>query len=106
MEYYNAAVSFLSTHPIAYTVVVAGFSAVGGHKAIEAGIDKIVKGAATYQDGKLKAAGLPPARRKQVLLEEALAADRAAADLRAVAAGIVLESIPAPTVPTAPPAAP
>lgn len=90
---YNAVVSFLSSHPVAYTLIVGGVSAFGGHQAIEAGFDHLIKSAATYQDAKLRSAGLPASRRKQVLLDEALAADRAAADLRTVAAGIIVPTI-------------
>lgn len=87
-----------SSYPVAWTLGVAAFSALGGRAALVALGDRLVKKAATWEDANLAAAGLSPDQRKLVLEDQARAAERAAADLRAVAAAIVVAT-PAPPAP-------
>jgi hypothetical protein len=86
--YVHAAHEIESQYPLAYTALTLAFGAWGGVKGLAKLGDTLVKKAASWEDAKLKSAGLSPAQRKIVLEDEARAAERAAADLRAVAAAI------------------
>ena len=110
--YVEAAKAVMVAHPVSYTLVVAGASALGGRAALVALGDSLVRKAATWEDAKMKSAGLTPDQRKLVLEDQAKAADRTAAALRAQAAAIVPPPVtaavepPKPTLAVAAPSVP
>lgn len=88
----GAAKILINEHPVWYTIVVSGFSALGGGKLLPwlqtKGVDWVVNKASDWQESRERKAGLSPLQMAVLAQHEADIAQRAADDLKRRAAAL------------------